>query len=202
MTRNFSKIIGEWTADDSTWLFIYLFIFTAHISPPSGSTRALSLRSLSSFVSFFYFRFVRSKRSNVLLRRSVSQFIYMCVFVCAYFDLIVSPRLRNARASSSNPFLVILPYIYVCLSFFLSPIHFLFHSRSVSFIGQFITLHSHFLCIMLLEMCAHSHSHSHLRSHAHIRTHTYMQALFCNNIVFAKHIRVIDRHWVDTLNDF
>lgn len=98
VNRNFSKLIGKRTTDDSTWLLIYLFMYfyIAHISPSFTRFSSVQLssadfsfaRSLSlplyAFTLFIfiisYFCFARFS-SNVLLRRIFS-FIFVSIQLC------------------------------------------------------------------------------------------------------------------------
>lgn len=161
------------TARDCLFIYLCIFILLTFLLPSHGSVQfssvrfgsrtvfALSLHSHSSFLSFLIFVLLTSAQTLC--------FVVFSVYIC--FDLIVSPRLRNARASKrvqAIHFLSFYIYIYVLHMYsFLSPVHFLFHSRCVSFIGQFITLHSHFsyhvtrdVCACAFALaCAHSHTH-------------------------------------------
>lgn len=163
------------TARDCLFIYLCIFILLTFLLPSHGSVQfssvrfgsrtvfALSLHSHSSFLSFLIFVLLTSAQTLC--------FVVFSVYIC--FDLIVSPRLRNARASKrvqAIHFLSFYIYMYcICIHFFLQ---FIFYSiRDVCHLSDSLLLYTHTFRIMLLEMCAHALLRLHARTHTHIERH-------------------------------
>lgn len=108
------------TARDCLFIYLCIFILLTFLLPSHGSVQfssvrfgsrtvfALSLHSHSSFLSFLIFVLLTSAQTLC--------FVVFLVYIC--FDLIVSPRLRNARASKRVQAIHFLSfYIYICIAY-------------------------------------------------------------------------------------